>query len=72
VATLVDYIFLVNHAMTSGIAKPNIYPEYCHELSPSIKKWCPLRAVDVHGLAEWGMFSNGKLHLPYSCLNIHL
>ncbi|EPE27048.1 Nucleic acid-binding protein [Glarea lozoyensis ATCC 20868] len=46
--------------MTSGLRKPDIYPEYCHELSPSIKRWCPLRAIDVHDLAEWGMFSNGR------------
>ncbi|OTA59567.1 hypothetical protein K449DRAFT_384902 [Hypoxylon sp. EC38] len=26
------------------------YPAYCFHLSPTINKWCPLRATDVHGL----------------------
>ncbi|RDL39612.1 uncharacterized protein BP5553_03952 [Venustampulla echinocandica] len=46
--------------MTSGIRSPPIYPEYCHELSPTIKRWCPLRASDVHALDYHGMFSNGR------------
>ncbi|KAI1472876.1 uncharacterized protein F4812DRAFT_410724 [Daldinia caldariorum] len=35
--------------MTS--AEPLIfYPAYCFHLSPTINKWCPLRAIDIHGL----------------------
>ncbi|KAI2621958.1 hypothetical protein GGS26DRAFT_256299 [Hypomontagnella submonticulosa] len=26
------------------------YPAYCFHLSPTINKWCPLRATDIHGL----------------------
>ncbi|KAI1106562.1 hypothetical protein F4804DRAFT_18763 [Jackrogersella minutella] len=26
------------------------YPAYCFHLSPTINKWCPLRAIDIHGL----------------------
>ncbi|KAI1644175.1 uncharacterized protein F4817DRAFT_347480 [Daldinia loculata] len=26
------------------------YPAYCFHLSPTINKWCPLRAADIHGL----------------------
>ncbi|KAI2610105.1 uncharacterized protein GGS25DRAFT_487464 [Hypoxylon fragiforme] len=26
------------------------YPAYCFHLSPTIDKWCPLRATDIHGL----------------------
>ncbi|KAI0872134.1 hypothetical protein GGS24DRAFT_491694 [Hypoxylon argillaceum] len=26
------------------------YPQYCFHLSPTINKWCPLRAVDIAGL----------------------
>jgi hypothetical protein len=70
-ATLIC-IASINHAMTSGADKPHIYPEYCHELSPSIKRWCPLRAVDVHDLADRGMFNNGKLHLDASRCTITL
>lgn len=47
--------------MTSG--NPNnltIYPDYCHALSPTINKWCPLRASDVHSLRSVGMFDDGK------------
>ncbi|OTB13357.1 hypothetical protein K445DRAFT_320209 [Daldinia sp. EC12] len=35
--------------MTS--AEPLIFfPAYCFHLSPTINKWCPLRAIDIHGL----------------------
>ncbi|KAG9233760.1 hypothetical protein BJ875DRAFT_463306 [Amylocarpus encephaloides] len=46
--------------MTSGVSTPHIYPEYCHDLSPSVKKWCPLQVVDVHRLDDRGMYSNGR------------
>ncbi|KAI0553947.1 hypothetical protein F4679DRAFT_391145 [Xylaria curta] len=26
------------------------YPQYCFHLSPTVTKWCPLRAIDVTGL----------------------
>ncbi|KAI0408288.1 hypothetical protein F4802DRAFT_549229 [Xylaria palmicola] len=26
------------------------YPQYCFHLSPTINKWCPLRAIDIAGL----------------------
>lgn len=55
-----------NHAMTSGNPKPTIYPDYCHGLSPTIGKWCPLQAVDVHTLHSVGMYDNGMLAvLPF-------
>ncbi|KAL2075419.1 hypothetical protein VTL71DRAFT_362 [Oculimacula yallundae] len=38
----------------------NIYPDYCHSLSPTIGKWCPLQATDVHRLKTVGMFSDGR------------
>ncbi|KAI0169001.1 hypothetical protein GGR52DRAFT_553208 [Hypoxylon sp. FL1284] len=35
--------------MTS--AEPLVYyPAYCFHLSPTVNKWCPLRAVDIQGL----------------------
>ncbi|KAI2628768.1 hypothetical protein GGR54DRAFT_362175 [Hypoxylon sp. NC1633] len=35
--------------MTS--AEPLVYyPAYCFHLSPTINRWCPLRATDIHGL----------------------
>ncbi|TVY85506.1 CST complex subunit STN1, partial [Lachnellula suecica] len=43
--------------MTSN---PPIYPEYCHELSPTLNLWCRLRATDIHALVSRGMFSNGR------------
>ncbi|KIN04870.1 hypothetical protein OIDMADRAFT_142682 [Oidiodendron maius Zn] len=46
--------------MTNGDQKYSIYPDYCHELSPTIGRWCPLRAVDVHALESLGMYDNGK------------
>ncbi|KAJ5050545.1 uncharacterized protein L3040_002422 [Drepanopeziza brunnea f. sp. 'multigermtubi'] len=39
----------------------NIYPDYCHSLSPTIGKWCPLQATDVHRLRDVGMFSDGRV-----------
>ncbi|KAH8668098.1 hypothetical protein BGZ60DRAFT_528436 [Tricladium varicosporioides] len=37
-----------------------IYPEYCHELSPTIKKWCPVSAEDLCALEWRGVYSNGR------------
>jgi len=39
--------------------KPIIYPDYCHTLSSTIGKWCPLRATDVYALKDVGMFCDG-------------
>jgi hypothetical protein len=55
---------LINHAMTSVPPNLTIYPDYCHTLSPTIGKWCPLRATDIHALEKVGMFCDGKL--PFS------
>ncbi|TVY36320.1 Protein stn1, partial [Lachnellula subtilissima] len=46
--------------MTSGTFNPPIYPDYCHDLSPTIKRWCPLRATDIYALDWWEMFNNGR------------
>lgn len=51
------------HAMTlhpsrsvanSNVSSANlaVYPRYCHTLSPTLGKWCPLRASDVVRLGE--------------------
>ncbi|KAH8811973.1 hypothetical protein F5884DRAFT_297214 [Xylogone sp. PMI_703] len=40
--------------------QPTIYPEYCHQLSPTIGRWCPLRAIDVHALQSVGCYVDGK------------
>ncbi|KAI0164193.1 hypothetical protein GGR57DRAFT_278519 [Xylariaceae sp. FL1272] len=34
----------------TGDAPPVYYPQYCFHLSPTINKWCPLRAVDIANL----------------------
>ncbi|KFZ14102.1 hypothetical protein V502_06255 [Pseudogymnoascus sp. VKM F-4520 (FW-2644)] len=31
---------------------PALYPSHCHGLSPTLGRWCPLRAVDVYALRE--------------------
>jgi endo-1,3(4)-beta-glucanase len=49
--------------MTGGDQKDPIYPDYCHELSPTIGRWCPLRAVDIHALRNVGMYDNGRFML---------
>ncbi|CAL3966459.1 unnamed protein product [Diplocarpon coronariae] len=41
-------------------AQDHIYPEYCHSLSPTIGKWCPLLVTDVHRLRNVGMFSDAR------------
>ncbi|PBP23329.1 OB-fold nucleic acid binding domain-containing protein [Diplocarpon rosae] len=41
-------------------AKDHIYPDYCHCLSPTIGKWCPLLVTDVHRLRNVGMFSDER------------
>ncbi|KAH9884082.1 hypothetical protein F4778DRAFT_575172 [Xylariomycetidae sp. FL2044] len=35
--------------MTSAVLHAD-YPSYCFHLSPTINRWCPLRAIDIHGL----------------------
>jgi hypothetical protein len=50
-----------NHAMTSAPQNLTIYPDYCHALSPTIGKWVPLRATDIHGLQKVGMFCDREL-----------
>jgi hypothetical protein len=52
--------------MTSVSAKLKIYPDYCHTLSPTIGKWCPLRATDIFALMDVGMFCDGM------CAAFHL
>lgn len=52
---------LDNHAMKPVTANPTIYPVYCHDISPTIGKWCPLRAADVHKLRSVGMVLDGIL-----------
>ncbi|KAF8866937.1 hypothetical protein BDZ45DRAFT_178389 [Acephala macrosclerotiorum] len=55
--------------MTSALPDSNpdddseltIYPDYCHTLSPTIGKWVPLRARDVHVLKVVGAFSEQRI-----------
>lgn len=54
-----------NDAMTNSEQTQTIYPDYCHELSPTIGRWCPLRAVDVHTLHSVGMYDNG-MAIPHA------
>jgi hypothetical protein len=49
--------------MTSAPQNLTIYPDYCHVLSPTIGKWVPLCATDIHALEKVGMFCDGE-----SCL----
>lgn len=59
--------------MNSNAPSPNVYPAYCHYLSPTVLKFCPLRAVDVHSLSdEQGMFIKGLLGLFNSMLPLAL
>jgi len=43
-----------------------VVPDYCHHLSPTINKWCPLRASDVHSLQSAGLFKDGREIYHYS------
>lgn len=36
----------------TGASSDNIYPQYCFHLSPTIDRWCPLRAQDIHTLGS--------------------
>ncbi|KAL5871941.1 hypothetical protein ACKVWC_007582 [Pyricularia oryzae] len=44
--------------MTSG-DPPEIYPQYCFHLSPTIHRWCHLRAADVAALTTHPGFEAG-------------
>ncbi|KAE9370315.1 hypothetical protein N431DRAFT_411518 [Stipitochalara longipes BDJ] len=46
--------------MTSAPQNLTIYPDYCHTLSPTIGKWVPLRATDIHALEKVGMFCDER------------
>ncbi|PMD46149.1 hypothetical protein L207DRAFT_561548 [Hyaloscypha variabilis F] len=46
--------------MTSAPQNLTIYPDYCHVLSPTIGKWVPLRATDIHALEKVGMFCDER------------
>lgn len=46
--------------LNAPAADPPIYPDYCHILSPTIGKWCPVRTIDVHALDDVGMFCDGR------------
>ncbi|KAI0477771.1 hypothetical protein GGR56DRAFT_425382 [Xylariaceae sp. FL0804] len=35
----------------NNVASLEYYPQYCFHLSPTISKWCPLRATDIAGLS---------------------
>jgi len=60
--------------MTSASAsntdgKLTIYPDYCHDLSPTLGKWCPLRASDLGMLKDVGVYVDGSFAFlsPISC-----
>lgn len=40
------------HTPTTENAAFEHYPLYCYHLSPTITQWCPLRACDIHELAQ--------------------
>ncbi|KAH8765842.1 hypothetical protein BGZ57DRAFT_767529 [Hyaloscypha finlandica] len=50
--------------MTSAPQNLTIYPDYCHALSPTIGKWVPLRATDIHGLQKMLIAHLGKTERP--------
>ncbi|KAK8044605.1 hypothetical protein PG993_004629 [Apiospora rasikravindrae] len=41
-------------------SKYEFYPEYCNAISPTINKWCPLTAHDIHGLSWKVRIDNQK------------
>ncbi|TLS24146.1 hypothetical protein PpBr36_08137 [Pyricularia pennisetigena] len=47
--------------MTSG-DPPEIYPQYCFHLSPTIHRWCHLRAADVAALTTHPGFEGQDLY----------
>ncbi|KAI0120475.1 hypothetical protein F4776DRAFT_632674 [Hypoxylon sp. NC0597] len=42
------------------------YPAYCFHLSPTINKWCPLRATDVHGLESRPGFEGDDVFFSFN------
>lgn len=45
--------------------RQDIYPVYCHILSPTIGRWCPLWATDINALKDVGIFCDGRKLLHY-------
>lgn len=54
----------IRGAMTSP-EQPEFYPQYCFHLSPTVGKWCHLRAADVVALSSHPGF--GGEHPPRQC-----
>ncbi|KAK3941593.1 hypothetical protein QBC46DRAFT_97370 [Diplogelasinospora grovesii] len=38
--------------MTSAEEPPDVYPQYCFHLSPTISRWCHFQAADIHALSS--------------------
>ncbi|KAK4183050.1 glycosyl hydrolase family 81-domain-containing protein [Podospora australis] len=58
---------ITGHAMTdAGAAPPDLYPQYCFHLSPTLNKWCHFRAVDIIRLASHPGFQGQDI---FFCLN---
>jgi hypothetical protein len=49
--------------MTSA-GSPEIYPQYCFNLSPNIGEWCHLRIADVVALTAYPGFEGGVARSP--------
>lgn len=47
--------------ITSG-SLPEIYPQYCFHLSPTVKRWCHLRIADIHALTAHPGFEGQDLY----------
>jgi hypothetical protein len=47
------------NAMTDETA-PEIYPQYCFHLSPTISHWCHLQATDILALKSHPGFEGGS------------
>lgn len=47
--------------VTTPDAAANIYPPFCHDASPTLPQWCPLRIADVHKLRDVEMMVPGML-----------
>ncbi|KAK0617229.1 hypothetical protein B0T14DRAFT_262308 [Immersiella caudata] len=48
--------------MISSTGSPQIYPQYCFHLSPTIAKWCHLRCADIAALTTHPGFEGQDLY----------
>ena len=55
------------HGAMTSTAVPELYPQYCFHLSPTINKWCHLQVTDILALSSHPGFEGWYFHCVVEC-----